>query len=328
MGTENLGVSIIFATHNGAITLPTTLESFTHLDSPRGGWNIIAVDNASTDNTSAILHSFADTLPLTILYQPKRGKNAALNTAIPHIKGDLIVFTDDDVVAQSDWLTRFQEVSKEQPDYAIFGGKVVPRWPSTPPEWLLDEVSLGFTFALTPIGREDGPIRYGEIVGPNMCIRRDILEAGLQFNENVGPASGNYTMGSEVDFNRRATAAGYLSWYTSSAVVGHQIREHQMDPKWIVQRAYRGGRGEAHFHLSKQEPFRLFSNRRIIGVPYWRYRSLAESWIKARWYAVIQNKSKWFHNAFDANWHSGYIKHWVYAAFRSYRTRLRTENRS
>ncbi len=307
MKRQNRGLSVIFATHNGAQTLPTMLERFGRLEQPTGGWNLIAVDNASTDDSVSILRSFIDKLPLLVLQESRRGKNAALNTALPYATRELVVFTDDDIAPQADWLVKLQQAASEQSDYAIFGGKVVPRWPAPPPAWLLDAVPLGFTFALTEAGREDGPIGPGQVVGPNMCVRGEIFDAGLRFNEDIGPASGNYIMGSEADFNRRAVAAGHRCWHTSAAVVEHLIRDHQMDPHWIVRRAFRGGRGDARAHLDAEEPPRLFSRGRIAGVPYWRYRVLLESWAKSQRYALLREDGAWFRHAFDANWHRGYV---------------------
>ena len=117
-------ITVVFATHNGSRTLPMMLEALERLDEPEGGWTLIAVENGSTDETPAILDRFRRRLPLQVLHQPKRGKNAALNLAVPHFRSDLVVFTDDDVVPHQDWLRRMQSVAAAQPDFTIFSGRV------------------------------------------------------------------------------------------------------------------------------------------------------------------------------------------------------------
>jgi glycosyltransferase involved in cell wall biosynthesis len=92
------------ATHNGADTLPVVLEAYTTLQSPEGDWKLVIVDNGSTDSTNEIIHAFTKRLPLTYAFEPRRGKNRALNTRLASGSGDLIVFTDDDTIPQPDWL--------------------------------------------------------------------------------------------------------------------------------------------------------------------------------------------------------------------------------
>ena len=82
MTVSEAGIAIVLATYNGAKSLPLVLEAYMHCAPPDCPWHIIVVDNASTDDTQAVLQSFADRLPLRILSEPGRGKNRALNRAL------------------------------------------------------------------------------------------------------------------------------------------------------------------------------------------------------------------------------------------------------
>ena len=125
-------MTVLFATHNGARTLPGVLDAYCRLIDPEGGWKLIVVDNASTDRSREIITSYLDRLPITYLYEGKLGKNAALNTAIAHIDGDLVVFTDDDVFPRPGWLVCMRSAADAHPSITIFGGVILPRW-ETPP---------------------------------------------------------------------------------------------------------------------------------------------------------------------------------------------------
>jgi glycosyltransferase involved in cell wall biosynthesis len=121
-------LTVMMATHNGARTLPLVLEAYVVLEPPEGGWSVVIVDNGSTDATKDIINAFARRLPLTYVYEPRPGKNQALNAALPAAIGDLIVFTDDDAVPRPDWLRRLRATADTQTDFHMFGGRIVPRW--------------------------------------------------------------------------------------------------------------------------------------------------------------------------------------------------------
>jgi glucosyl-dolichyl phosphate glucuronosyltransferase len=129
-------ITVIFATRNGMRTIPAVLESYLRLEVPRGGWKLVVVDNASTDRSREAIESFQDRLPLTSLSEKTPGKNAALNAAIAHIEGDLVVLTDDDAFPRPDWLVCMRAAADDQAAYSVFGGVVVPRWENTPPDWI------------------------------------------------------------------------------------------------------------------------------------------------------------------------------------------------
>jgi hypothetical protein len=82
-------LTVLITTYNGAPTLPEVLAAYGRLVPPVGGWKLIVVDNGSTDATPEILESFRARLPLQVLHQVQRGQNAARNTGLPHLDGDL-----------------------------------------------------------------------------------------------------------------------------------------------------------------------------------------------------------------------------------------------
>jgi glycosyltransferase involved in cell wall biosynthesis len=248
-------ITVVFSTFNGSQTLPIMLESLTNLAAPHGGWKIIAVDNASTDDSSRIINDYRNRLPLTLLHQPKQGKNFALNYAIPHCEGDLLVFTDDDIIAPTDWLLSYERLAQEERDYAIFGGKIIPHWPDNKPEAIVKAIPQGPAYAVHKEHMCSGPIMPSMVWGPNMAIRSTLFEAGLRFNESIGPSVGNYIMGSETELTSRLAEAGYLCWFEASLAVKHQIRPEQLSPKWLAGRARRFGRHAAHNeHLHNGSP--------------------------------------------------------------------------
>ncbi|WUR16277.1 glycosyltransferase [[Empedobacter] haloabium] len=259
---------MLMATFNGAATLPKVLEGCCQLVAPPGGWRLIVADNGSTDTTAQVLAAYAGRLPLARVLETRRGKNAALNAALalalraPGAPDELFVFTDDDATPEPDWLLRLAQAAAAQPDYTMFGGAIVPDWVTAPPSWIERLVPLGLTFGITPPSQVDGPVFPGLVWGANMALRRGLFDAGLRFDESIGPTAGAYAMGSETQLTRRLADAGHRAWFCAGARVAHHVRAHQLALPWILERAYRFGRGKF-----RQDCPGVFPE--VFGVPRW-----------------------------------------------------------
>lgn len=264
-------VTVVVATHNGADRIGHSLVSLAALVPPSNGWKLIVVDNGSTDNTASVLASFLDRLPLQILRRSQPGKNAALNLGLEHVDGELVAFTDDDVIVDPDWLVRLTEAASAEPGYTAFGGSIRPEWPEPPQQWILNWVPLGPVFTATP-PMDRGPCTPYAVWGPNMAIRREVFRSGLRFDEAIGPdGSAGYAMGSETSFTRQLVARGHRCFHVPEAVVGHMVRSWQMTRASILQRAYRSGRGKG---LLAQE---LEPTVAVADVPRYFFREAVEA---------------------------------------------------
>ena len=296
-------ITVLMATHNGATTLPRVLDAYRALQSPPGGYKLVIVDNASTDETASLLTEQAHDLPLKLLQCPTRGKNRALNWGLSAVEGDFVILTDDDTVPKADWLCQLARAGAAQPDYDLFGGHIVADWPGLCPEWIVNLVNLGAAYGVTPQNQTSGPVPAERVWGANMAVRRSIFDAGHRFNEDVGPAAGQYIMGSETDFSGRLQKAGHHAWFVAEAVVSHIIRPYQLEKKWLVQRAYRLGR-----HMAMDEWAQIpASAPRWRGAPRWKYRELAEHYL-AKWIAsACGDADGRFKAEYDIQYLHGYL---------------------
>jgi L-malate glycosyltransferase len=261
-------LTVVMPTHNGAKTLPEVLTAFGHLESPKGGWKLVVVDNGSTDRTREIVESFATRLPLTYVYEPILGKSAALNTGLLSAAGDLVVFTDDDVLPRSDWLVQLRAAADSQPAFSLFGGSIIPHWESPPEDWLLKW--KGSILAITDPAWEEGPIAPTLLFGPNMAVRSEVLQAGYRFDASLGPAGQSYRMGEDTDFVQRVGLAGFRAWHCKRAVVAHMIRKSQMNKQWILRRAYPFGRASYVREFRESPTFPSL----LLGMPRYMFREI------------------------------------------------------
>ncbi len=273
---------IVFATHNGSQTLERMLDGLQALDTSRGGFHVIAVDNASTDSTRTLLDRYAENAPMTVLFEPRKGKNAALNTALDHLAahgvgGDpvtpdtLIVFTDDDIAPDPQWLDALQRAADDASDRDLFGGAIRPRFPSAPPAWLMAlKHEFGVLYAQTD--HATGPCEARWIWGPNMAVRQRVFDDGHRFTDSIGPdGRATYAMGSETEFLTRAEAHGATAMFVAEAAVDHLVRDDQMTRDWVLGRARRHGKGYA-----------LMASQDDSAAPGWlrrrRWRVEAAAW--------------------------------------------------
>ena len=267
---DESSITVILATHNGGARLERTLASMTALEDPEGGWGLIVVDNASTDNTPSIIESYKDKLPLTAMKNPVPGKNRSLNLALEKAGGDLIIFTDDDVLVPPNWLKNYVGLAKNHPEFTVFGCRITPDWPSPPPREILEGVSVGDAFAVHDDALKSGEVAPGKIWGPNMAVRGNVFSAGHRFDETIGPAGPNYVPGSESAFNMKLAKAGYRFWFGNQNAVQHQIRPEQLTAKWLKGRAFRLGRGQVHWSMIESKA----SPAKIGPYPRWYFTAL------------------------------------------------------
>ena len=302
-------LTVIMATYNGAGTLPEVLQAYMALQPPPGGWRLLIADNGSGDATPEVIAAFQGRLPLSTLQVAKRGKNAALNAALDQLLRqsgdgqDLLVFSDDDAVPRPDWLQQLHRCAARQPGHALFGGAIVPAWRVPPAPWLLAHTPPGLTWGLTAPGLPGGPVYPGLVWGANMAVRRRVFMDGVRFDEGIGPNGASYAMGGEVQLNLRLARAGHLAWFCPQACVAHIIRATQVEPAWVLRRAWLYGRGRF-----RQEP--PGDAPRWLGVPRWMLgRVMRESmgllgaWLRRNREAVfvrrweLANLRGYFHEA-------------------------------
>lgn len=299
-------LTVLMATRNGASILPAVLDAYCRLAAPAGGWRLLIVDNASTDGTDALIDSYTYRLPLLCLHEPRRGKNFALNHALeialgqPGATEDLFIFTDDDATPARDWLRRWEACGVEHPDYGVFGGAITPDWAVQPPEWVTRLVPLGLTYGLTASSLADGPIFPGLVWGANMAVRRAAFVAGHRFNTSVGPNGGSYAMGSETELTRRLAPAGYRAWFCGGARVAHHIRAHQLQLDYVLQKAWRFGRGKYRQDQRGAYP-------EWLGVQRWAFKHYAKECVGLARAMLAHDADNLFRRRWELAYQRGYF---------------------
>ncbi len=272
-----MDITIVLATYNRNDTLTATLDSFKRFQKSSIIFEIIVVDNAGNAETANLVDSYNYDLPIEYLVQLKKGKNNALNLAIDHIKGDLVVFCDDDIVAEPDWLVEIRDGAGRWPNHAVFVGRILPNIPAGQFVLPIAHHFIRGAYGVADWDAEEGPYQVWQIFGANMVVRSEIFSTGRKFNPNVGPdGTDRYIMGSETEFLSRLEKDGHIPIYLPKSLVYHQIRPEQLTKKWLQLRAIRSGLGAA----AEQVKLSDATVPAVFGIPRFLLRKTVESYFK------------------------------------------------
>ncbi|MDQ8188474.1 glycosyltransferase family A protein [Pelagicoccus sp. SDUM812002] len=242
-------ITVILSTYNRCAVLAKTLDNFSSLDCSGLRWNLVVVNNNCSDTTDQVCSKFLKTLPLTVIFEEKPGKNRALNNALDNAEiGDVVLFTDDDVAPPKDWLVTVVESLRRYPETKAFGGPVHMVWPDSAPGWAksLEKV----IYPQHDYGPDDRTYSQGSYpIGPNFWVRSNLFkERGFRYNERIGPVPDGRKriMGSETSFLQMLKDNGFEIRYVSGCSVGHYVTEEQIVPDYVRKRAKTHGRYLAH----------------------------------------------------------------------------------
>src|ERR1700722_17754963 len=125
-------VTVAICTWNRAKLLDQTLAGMRRLHILAGHtWELLVVNNDSTDHTDEVIEKHSSDLPIRKLLEKRQGLSNARNCVLAHTRGDLLLWTDDDVLVEPDWLNAYVETALQNPNAVFFGGTVEP-WFETP----------------------------------------------------------------------------------------------------------------------------------------------------------------------------------------------------
>jgi glycosyltransferase involved in cell wall biosynthesis len=228
-----VALSLVICTRNRAPQLRQCFDSLKRLTC-RERWELILVDNGSTDTTSAVIRDFAADghVPVITVYEPRPGLGRARNAGLTHATGRIIAFTDDDCYPMPDYLDRIIGLF-ESLEIGFMGGAI----------HLFDEADAPLTISLIAEDRLMGPGSFfwpGLIQGANMAFLRETLTSIGGFDDELGP--GTPFVADDIDAIGRASAAGWHGGFFTRPVVLHH-HGRKVEQGKALSRDYDRGRG-------------------------------------------------------------------------------------
>jgi glycosyltransferase involved in cell wall biosynthesis len=221
----------------------------------------IVIDNNSSDHTPAVVEEAAARAPFPVrrVFEARPGSSFARNRAVDEAAGDVILFIDDDAMADANWAAlMLAAIERRGLDAAC--GLVLPRWEVAPPRWL--GPSLYVRFAVhdkDAIAAE--PLKDAEVLrnyfSANAGFRRECFSRFGRFREDLGVVGGNPISGEDTELFARIIEQGGAMGFVAQAHVHHLVPAVRMNRKYLRHKAFAFGVGTAqaggrsHNHLDK-----------------------------------------------------------------------------
>ncbi|NET49932.1 MAG: glycosyltransferase family 2 protein [Merismopedia sp. SIO2A8] len=297
-------ISAIICTHNRDGYLGAAIDSLLAQDFP-GDYEVIVVDNASTDRTHDVVKERLPHPCLRYVYEGTVGLSVARNTGAKEAKAPILAYLDDDAEATPQWLRSLHHIYQTHERVAIAGGKVTLLWPPgiTPPQWLSDE--LAGSLGLYDLGDDFRLIEIPGLTprGLNYSLRRTFLEQIGGFDLNLGRVGTRLLSNEELHMTQRALETHWQVAYSPDALVAHNVAPERVHRQWFLNRSWWQGISEYYRETVTGESSSFMDGWKQIGRG-------SERLLRGLYNAIkyIQQPAKRFDNLVYAYGQLGYLK--------------------
>lgn len=291
MEINSIQISVVVCTYNRADVVLDSLISLVEQSMSPKKYEVIIVDNNSTDNTKYVIEEFIGDHPeynFHLVKESSSGLSYARNCGIRHSNGEIIAFIDDDSSADPRWLDELYTGFISHHQAILIGGKVLPRWEDYPPDWI--NQNLFSYFSLLDLGEEEREFKFDEhAIGTNFAVKKSVFAEIGDFNVKLG-RKGKLLIGDEeTELQQRLILSGYSTWYIPSAIVSHKVPRKRMSHHYIFSRAYGTGQARAS---------KILSHHKFLDIVwYFTWNFIGFIWYSMKWLLQSWNRECRFKNA-------------------------------
>ncbi len=259
---KKIKITILLPTSGPPKTLERTLQSLGACERPSAYRETIVVENGPPMGAENITQNFAKMFPIRYIHFPERGKSQALNNVLQEVihEHDFVLFTDDDVRFNAQWIVKYQQLLERYGPGHYFGGAFGVDYEEEPPS------SIALYLPGSALGLSDDYYKTAEVIwyiGFNWgAFRKDLSQAGW-FNPLLGPGSPQKALGQESEMQRRMFDMGMKPIFIPGNYVWHYVPKQHLTSRWIFQR--RISAGVLSSYLLKKKPLEL-ALRILAGV--------------------------------------------------------------
>ncbi len=215
--TAEKPLTVVVCTYNRRRELRACLDSLLAQTLPGASFDIVVVDNGSTDGTAALVDAYLPRGPIRYLHEPELGLSRARNRGIAAARSAYVAFLDDDARAAPDWAAAIVAFARRRPEAVLFGGPVLPLsgsgedWPPQP-------------IYSHQLDLPEQPIAFGPqwLAGSNLVVKRAALGAA-PFDTRLGMNGRRLGFGEEIQLQARLVRAGHALWYSPDIRVEHGV---------------------------------------------------------------------------------------------------------
>ncbi len=243
-------ISVIIPTRNRDSMLRETLISVLFQDLDPKLYEVIVVDNGSTDKTKDVVGQLENLVPnLKYIFEESLGLHYGRHAGIKSSKADIIVFIDDDVIVKEDWLSSINEAFSDL-DVMMVGGSNLPFYQTTPPKWLVDMWNMSDngeyksipSLSVSELGNEKKIISPYLVWGCNFAIRKSVLAQTEGFHPDGMPADLMHFRGDgETYVSKFVEDNGLKCVFTPGASLYHKVTASRMTKDYFYKRSFNQG---------------------------------------------------------------------------------------
>jgi glucosyl-dolichyl phosphate glucuronosyltransferase len=302
-------VTVGICTFNRAESLRRTLDSIAAMRVPDDlAWELLIVNNNSTDHTDNVIGEYFDRLPVRREFEPRPGLSNARNRAIDVARGEYILWTDDDVVVEPRWLRAYVEAFQRWPDAAVFGGRIIPRYEVPVVRWVAEsEAVLIGPFAIRNFGDDvqrlsvaDGRLPYGA----NFAIRA-IEQQAFRYDPNLGAKPGRRRSEEETDVITRILRSGAKGFWIPEAIVEHCIGQERQTVRYIAVSAAISGETHAYQNAAATAAMPFW-----FGVPWILWPRLLKRGLRYHFHRLASPAPVWVMHLQAYAYAKGAFRYW------------------
>ena len=224
-------LTLVIATYNRGHKLTVTLDSLLCQTLPADLWEVVVVNNNSTDDTAGRFAEYAAAHPeldVRMVNEMRQGVSAARNRGVAESRGEYIVVIDDDEVVVPRFLEEYYELFESRKDVSAAGGRILSRMESEPPAWMSKYTERAIAGVLD-LGDQVTEFPAGKFFGGgNHGFRRSIAERYGGYDVSLGRCGGKLLAGEEKEFFMRLKSGGEKIIYLPDAVIYHLINPERL----------------------------------------------------------------------------------------------------
>ena len=239
--------SVIVCSFNRSSLLKESVLSIQRQDFNVADYEIVVVDNNSTDDTKTVISGLAASSGVKIKYvfESRQGLSFARNAGIAAAEGEIVVFTDDDIAADRSWLGELLSAFDDA-DVAAAGGPIRPIWMTERPEWLTERWTGYFAVSEFKGAQESGLFRWPVYPwGANVAFRKSVFSAMGMFPTDLGRIGTCLLSNEEILLCSKIEESGKIIKFVPGAVIHHKISAKRLKKQWLQHRTYWQGVSDA-----------------------------------------------------------------------------------
>lgn len=245
--SKNVKISCVICSYNRERYIAGAIESLVNQTLSPADYEIIIIDNNSTDNTAnicaSLLEKHSATHNIYYFVEKKQGLSHARNRGIDEAKSGLICYIDDDAIAEADFLENIVKFFEQKPEAAGVGGKIIPRYVDGKPDWM-NHFMEGL---VSKVDNGENVFQYDGRkfpIGCNMTYQKSWLEKIGRFDPDLGRKGNSGEASEEKDVFMKIFAKGGKVFYLPNAGVEHVIEQNRLQYSYIQKISAGIGRSE------------------------------------------------------------------------------------